>query len=425
MNCANRLGLRWLVGSVCLAIVFSTATSAWAVLLAYEGFDYPANTNIVGLNGGTGWAGAWDAGDGTNGLTVTQANSLTYTDSLGNVLQTKGGKLLNSAIVSPASQEGRTLNFRRGADGATGSTWFSFVGQRLGTAPFPGGSNVTLFDSTANPAPFTTDQKINMGKNSSQSVNGVEYWQMNHPGIPNAVTDPTLPPSSPNNGRAGLYFTSTPISEKVFFVARIDHNAGVMNAATVGNDTGNDDFRFWINPNLNATPSDASTTGQYLTSHIVTLANAAAAGAGVAPYNSTVATGGGVGGELSFQRIRMFARANDTEWVFDEFRVGETFQDIAPIVGPAGLQGDFNNDQKVDAADYTVWRDNLGAATDAPLNGNGDATVGVGPGDYDLWKSKFGTPGAGSLGGAIPEPSTLLLVGLALVGLPALRRRHG
>jgi hypothetical protein len=104
------------------------------------------------------------------------------------------------------------------------------------------------------------------------------------------------------------------------------------------------------------------------------------------------------------------------------------------------LPGDFNGNGIVDAADYTVWRDNLGSTSNAVLHGNGDATLGVGPGDYTLWKANFGTtalvsgppalitgrmlysalvPGAGSAASASPvsEPSTawLLVVGLPLV----------
>ena len=104
-----------------------------------------------------------------------------------------------------------------------------------------------------------------------------------------------------------------------------------------------------------------------------------------------------------------------------------------------GLPGDFNGNGVVDAADYTVWRDNLGSTSNAALHGNGDATVGVGAGDYTLWKANFGAtslasgppafttgrvlysaliPGAGSMSGAaVPEPTTawLLAIGLPLV----------
>jgi hypothetical protein len=56
---------------------------------------------------------------------------------------------------------------------------------------------------------------------------------------------------------------------------------------------------------------------------------------------------------------------------------------------PPGLPGDYNQNGSVDAADYTVWRDNLGGTT---LANEGD---GISPGmidneDYAFWKSRFG-----------------------------------
>jgi autotransporter-associated beta strand protein len=66
-----------------------------------------------------------------------------------------------------------------------------------------------------------------------------------------------------------------------------------------------------------------------------------------------------------------------------------------------GLTGDYNNDGKVDAGDYVVWRKNPGAFG--------------GPAGYDTWRANFGNPpGAGSglsdAGSAVPEPATLSLV---------------
>lgn len=77
--------------------------------------------------------------------------------------------------------------------------------------------------------------------------------------------------------------------------------------------------------------------------------------------------------------------------------------------------GDFNGDGVVNAADYTTWRDNLGAADDAPINNAGDGVAGVSADDYAVWASNFGS-GAPASANAIPEPSTALL---ALVGLLA------
>jgi hypothetical protein len=95
-----------------------------------------------------------------------------------------------------------------------------------------------------------------------------------------------------------------------------------------------------------------------------------------------------------------------------------------------GLAGDFNGDMKVDAADYTVWRDHLGQADEATLlHGNGDGMNGVDAGDYSLWKTNFGThsgAGAGGLSaGAVPEPSSILFALCSVFGLVGLRRRSG
>ena len=97
------------------------------------------------------------------------------------------------------------------------------------------------------------------------------------------------------------------------------------------------------------------------------------------------------------------------------------------IAGPAGLAGDFNGDGVVDAGDYTLWRDNLGASDEsafAPGSGNGG---GIDATDYDHWRENFGGT-LGSLdasGGAVPEPSTVWLVAsaVALVGLRTVRSR--
>jgi hypothetical protein len=89
---------------------------------------------------------------------------------------------------------------------------------------------------------------------------------------------------------------------------------------------------------------------------------------------------------------------------------------------PAGLLGDFNSDTKVDAGDYATWRKNNNT-NNALANDNNLGTP-VGAGHYALWRSHFGTPpGSGSLGGAsVPEPGSLLLLIIGVIGCCRLTR---
>jgi hypothetical protein len=88
--------------------------------------------------------------------------------------------------------------------------------------------------------------------------------------------------------------------------------------------------------------------------------------------------------------------------------------------------GDYNGDGIVNLADYTVWRDNLGATVPSGTgaDGNNDGTVNAG--DYAVWKSNFGQS-AGAVSAmtspsSVPEPSTCASLGVLLVGM--LARQH-
>jgi len=82
----------------------------------------------------------------------------------------------------------------------------------------------------------------------------------------------------------------------------------------------------------------------------------------------------------------------------------------------AALAGDYNSDGRIDAADYTVWRDNLGAAS-IPNRGAG-ITGPVGVNDYNYWKTHFGE-GSGSgalLSLSVPEPVSWCLILTVVAG---------
>jgi hypothetical protein len=94
------------------------------------------------------------------------------------------------------------------------------------------------------------------------------------------------------------------------------------------------------------------------------------------------------------------------------------------LTTPPGLNGDYNNNGVVDAADYVVWRQSLGQSVTLP----NDTTPGtVTQADYTVWRSNFGaTSGSGSgllVGGKVPEPASVLLIAAGAGALAFVRRR--
>ena len=79
-----------------------------------------------------------------------------------------------------------------------------------------------------------------------------------------------------------------------------------------------------------------------------------------------------------------------------------------------GTVGDYNGDNFVDAADYTVWRDNLGTTNvlqHDPIGGT------IGSAQYDQWKAHFGaSAGSASSSLAAPEPGTVMLLLSSVAG---------
>ena len=69
------------------------------------------------------------------------------------------------------------------------------------------------------------------------------------------------------------------------------------------------------------------------------------------------------------------------------------------------LEGDYNNNGSVDAADYVLWRKG------GPLQNEVDTPGTVNAADYTEWRARFGNPGVGSgLASAVPEPGSCALL---------------
>lgn len=95
------------------------------------------------------------------------------------------------------------------------------------------------------------------------------------------------------------------------------------------------------------------------------------------------------------------------------------------LVPPAGVDGDYNNDGKVDTGDYAVWRKNSGTNVSLPHDPTG-GTIGIA--QYNTWQANFGKSAAGlgsSFGGTtVPEPGTIMLIVAATVGAGCICRRN-
>jgi hypothetical protein len=104
-----------------------------------------------------------------------------------------------------------------------------------------------------------------------------------------------------------------------------------------------------------------------------------------------------------------------------DFDNGDIFLNNFMRTSSPGPLGDYNDDGTVDAADYVVWRKNLGTMN--PLPNSQDPAV-VTPLDYDVWRENFGrSSGSGASAATVPEPS-MIAVAFALIACCVARRPH-
>ncbi len=412
---------------VAVAVAFSSGPSASAVEIAYEGFGYPdggylaisdASTQELindfgitdagiydGIDDGTagfydhdndvntpdiqdtvlgdparaGGTGSWVANAGWIKRTITSGGShkvngnetLSYTDSLGNALATTMGKpqwfatgseiwrAFDASTVDPGLTIPNTgsentisaIDFEVPTLGKQGTVvWLSFLGDNTG-----GNSAAALqLWNKRDAVSLTETPKSRTAGFSIHPDKDWFNWNANN-------GSEASHPLGTNTSIAGSFDADN--AGEAFFVAKLDYSA-----TTAGETDGWADVTIWINPNLDTEPD---------------VADAAALGDGYIPFNGFYLNGGSGG---------------PTSRSIDEIRLGTTFADVAPIA--AGLDGDFDVDGDVDGADFLLWQ-------------QGGSPNGATAGDLALWQGSYGAGNVSAAISGVPEPTSVLLLGIA------------
>jgi hypothetical protein len=358
----------WCVLSV-VALFGWPQPQARAILIAYDNFNsYTAGTTIstaAELNGGSGWAQPWAASSTTTNVTRTIENPV-FAD------------LGNAAMITITSNQNIVNVVSRQI--STPQTGTFYVGMMMRTSVANPTTNDFLqfyFNST----PTSSDSAgygggVNRG--ASPGVAGSYYVRRGNNADPPSPAGHTVSTNILHN-----YDQDTVL---IFKLAKI-----------LGGETDTYDIvSLFVDQATEGTP-DAELAG-----------TDGSANADLASIDMFHIRYSGSSGSSPSQVVSL---------MFDDLVFADSYSDAYNFattgVNPAGLDGDFNLDNRVDAADYIIWRKGLGTTHM--------------PDEYNTWRQHFGeSMGSGSLGGAaVPEPSTAAysIAGCLLAGVGFARRR--
>lgn len=142
--------------------------------------------------------------------------------------------------------------------------------------------------------------------------------------------------------------------------------------------------------------------------------------------------------ELESIGLRIFSEEPGDAMIWDELRIGESWEDVISPIGdqditietpdppatcvvPAdGLAGDLDGDGSVAFSDFLLLSNNFGGEGLSYGDGDIDCDGTIAFADFLVLSNNFGTSAAAA---AVPEPSTLSLVVLALFAMGLTRRR--
>jgi hypothetical protein len=226
-------------GSIAAALALMGAVLphvAHAGLIAYEPFNYATGDNLDTKTGGTGWTSSWGPKLVPVGPAIPVAGAVIQAGSLAGPvgLPTLGGHVRMSA-ENGAFEMARSFPNVPGAAGT--NTWFSFLGQRIGSNaggsnwpnnPYPRGANIGLFDKDVVAQGGTAFERVGVGNSTTGNAadsNHYDEW--------------SLIPQGSGTAREGPVSHSPKWSELAWAVLRIEH---------VGDATVADNMWLWLNP---------------------------------------------------------------------------------------------------------------------------------------------------------------------------------
>ncbi|MBN2212262.1 MAG: PEP-CTERM sorting domain-containing protein [Sedimentisphaerales bacterium] len=269
---------------VCL-LVSAMNSTGYASLIAEDLFDYDVSinndgypldagdTSLVGLNGGSGWAGEW------TGTT----NAPYYPTIVEPVMSYPGMTLTGNSLYTWGSYGASTNNYRTGAyrelagpvGGNAGDVlWVGFLVRAEGDPSGQQWAGVSLFYNDGG----TLREKLLIGApsdsypNSTPPATHVQHW-----GFTSYIT-----------GSANNQLSDVSITEQAFFVTRLEFTGSEVTVTS------------WLNPALGSVPDEGNAVLQQT-------------------YTGT----------FTATHVRI-ASKNMTEMNWDELRLGTTYADVVP-----------------------------------------------------------------------------------------------
>jgi hypothetical protein len=329
--------------------------ATFAELLVYEGFDYTSEASQSGapnllldeLDGGLGWAGAWarpTVSDRSDEATV-ETGSLGYTDAGGYALETVGGHAYLRGMASTDTTSGLNTKVRRSfastlGTGSGQTVYLSLLMERTGEAVDPTQDPWTDTSIFPNGYPYGTnlyprgasavllesktgfDDSIRLGTLSDEPV---DQWSL--------------------IAESSHYDSGIPLSQSNFIVVRLDYGSEshpnirgnmieyVTTQATI-----------WVNPEDLVKEDRGAGVRLALRKDLVDPFQAVLEGIGLEAGNDTY-----------FRPV--------AELRADEIRIGETWDDVTPVVGgkpPISVETRYWSGLEVNAEGFVYPGERLG-----------------------------------------------------------------